>query len=60
MTLEGTAHTISQADGGEQGDPLMPALYSLGVRDALAEVQAGLEPNELLLAYPARPRPFPF
>ena len=28
----------------------MPALYFLGVRDALAEVQAGLEPSELLLA----------
>ena len=25
---EGTVHTILQAEGGEQGDPLMPALFS--------------------------------
>ena len=42
---------LSVDEGGKQGDSLMPALYSLGVRDALAEVQAGLEPSELLLAY---------
>ena len=27
---EGVHHTILQGEGGEQGDPLMPALFSLG------------------------------
>ena len=29
---EGNSHVIKQADGGEQGDPLMPALYAIGHR----------------------------
>ena len=37
----GTSHTVSQGEGGEQGDPLMPGLYSLAVHAALQEVQAG-------------------
>ena len=31
---DGVAHDITQAEGGEQGDPLMPALYALGQHPA--------------------------
>ena len=27
---EGTVHEIQQGEGGEQGDPLMPAVFALG------------------------------
>jgi len=47
----GEAHIISQAEGGEQGDPLMPALFSLGQRSALRTIQDQLLPNESLLAF---------
>ena len=47
----GEAHIISQAQGGEQGDPLMPALFSLGQRAALRTMQQHLLPNEALLAF---------
>ena len=47
----GHPHLISQGEGGEQGDPLMPALFSLGQRAALQAIQEQLHPNELLLAY---------
>ena len=47
----GEAHMISQAEGGEQGDPLMPALFSLGQRSALRTIQDQLLPNESLLAF---------
>ena len=36
---EGVVHRIVQAEGGEQGDPLMPALFSLGQHPALQAVQ---------------------
>ena len=36
---DGQAHYIAQREGGEQGDPLMPALYALGQRDALDAAQ---------------------
>ena len=47
----GEAHIISQTEGGEQGDPLMPALFSLGQRAALRTMQQHLLPNEALLAF---------
>ena len=47
---DGQAHLISQAEGGEQGDPLMPALFALGQHAALAEVRRQLRPDECLLA----------
>ena len=28
--VEGTVHTINQGEGGQQGDALMPLLFSLG------------------------------
>ena len=34
---EGLEHIITQGEGGEQGDPLMPALYALAQHAALAE-----------------------
>jgi len=47
----GNTHEILQGEGGEQGDALMPALFSLGMADALREAQAQLLPDELVIAY---------
>ena len=43
---EGVVHTIDQGEGGEQGDPLMPLLFSLGQHGALS-----LRDGERMLAY---------
>ena len=48
---EGVVHTIVQAEGGEQGDPLMPALFSLGQHPALQVVQSQLQDGERLFAF---------
>ena len=48
---EGTTHKIVQGEGGEQGDAMMPLLFSLGQHPALEEVQAQLIPGEFLFAY---------
>ena len=40
-----------QAEGGEQGDPLLPALFALGVAPALEAVQAEMPPNERAQAF---------
>ena len=45
---EGVAHSITQVEGGEQGCPLMPALFSLAQHDALVEADGQLMPSELL------------
>ena len=37
---DGLSHEICQGERGEQGDPLMPALYALGQHAALAQVDA--------------------
>ena len=42
---------IAQGEGGEQGDPLMPLLFSLGQHAALAAVNARLQDGERLFAY---------
>ena len=47
----GQPHAITQAEGGEQGDPLMPALFSLGQKGALEAVQTNLEEGEGLYAF---------
>ena len=47
----GDNHVILQGEGGEQGDALMPMLYSLGQHGALQEVQDSLMPDEYLFAY---------
>ena len=44
-------HTILQEEGSEQGDPLMPLLYSLGLHSALEATQEELTEDECLLAY---------
>ena len=47
----GVSHHVAQAEGGEQGDPLMPALYSLAQHPALEEAQGQLRDGEAILAY---------
>ena len=47
----GQQHLIRQAEGGEQGDPLMPLLFALGIHDALREVAERLQPGEDLAAF---------
>ena len=48
---EGEAHHIQQGEGGEQGDPLMPALYAVGQHAALLRVHGELQAGENLFAY---------
>ena len=47
----GVTHTVHQGEGGEQGDAMMPLLYSLGQHRALQKVQAALQEDEVLLAF---------
>ena len=47
----GDVHKIPQGEGGEQGDAMMPLLFSLGQQGALNEVQRLLQPTERLFAY---------
>ena len=48
---DGTRRVITQCDGGEQGDPLMPLLFCLAVHDALAEVKEQLQDGEVIFAF---------
>jgi hypothetical protein len=48
---EGRTHEVLQGEGGEQGDPLMPALYALGQHTALEVARTQLLPGELLVAF---------
>ena len=45
------SHRIPQAEGGEQGDPLMPAMFSLALQPALRALQSELLQGEQALAY---------
>lgn len=47
----GATHRICQSEGGEQGDPLMPALFSLAQHPALVSLQSSLQEGEAVLAY---------
>ena len=47
----GTVHEVEQGEGGEQGDALMPLLFSLGQHDALRTVQSSLHLEERLFAF---------
>ena len=47
----GEVHDILQGKGGEQGDPLMPALFALGQHEALEAIRRVLLPSEKLLAF---------
>ena len=44
-------HEMHQGGGGEQGDALMPALFSLGLHDALDGAAGALQSNEHIMAY---------
>ena len=46
----GRVHTITQGEGGEQGDAMMP-LFSLGQHAALERVQRLLREGEVLFAF---------
>ena len=46
---EGTTHKIVQGEGGEQGDAMMPLLFSLGQHPALEAVQAPVDPRRVLV-----------
>ena len=48
---DGVVHTITQAEGGEQGDPLMPVLFALGQHPALQALQSQLRDDERLFAF---------
>ena len=48
---DGKDHFVDQGEGGEQGDPLMPLLFALGVHDALHEVAQKLRPGEDICAF---------
>ena len=48
---DGVSHRIGQHQGGEQGDPLMPLLFSLAIHNALAEVKEQLLDGEFLFAF---------
>ena len=47
----GVTHEIWQGEGGEQGDPLMPALYACGQHRALVHVSEHLLDTERLFAF---------
>ena len=48
---EGERKVVTQAEGGEQGDPLMPLLFSIGIQGALEQVARLLKPGEHLCAF---------
>ena len=47
----GMPHRIVQAEGSEQGDPLMPLLFGLAIHDSLQEVKSLMDPRDALLAF---------
>ena len=47
----GERHVVTQAEGGEQGDPLMPLLFSIGIQGALEKVATMLFTGEQLCAF---------
>ena len=47
----GTMHHVDQGEGSEQGDALMPLLFSLGQHGALQAVQRQLAEGEWLFAF---------
>ena len=47
----GVTQHITQGEGGEQGDPLMPMLFALSQHKSLVETQARLSDNEHLFAF---------
>ena len=48
---EATLHSALQWEGCEQGDPLSPALFSLGMHEALVRSRVDLYPDDFIVAY---------
>ena len=48
---EGERRIVTQAEGGEQGDPLMPLLFAIGIQGVLEEVATHLADGEQLCAF---------
>ena len=46
----GAAHSVLQSEG-EQGDPLMPGLFAVGIHQALRAAHSSFEPGEDLFAF---------
>ena len=42
---------MTQAEGGEQGDPLMPLMFSIGIQGALEDVADDMRPDEQICAF---------
>ena len=47
----GITQYISQGEGGEQGDPLMPLLFALGQHRALEAIHENMRPGEHVMAF---------
>ena len=47
----GRAHDVLQAEGREQGDPLMPGLFAVAIHPALVATQTALRGGERLYAF---------
>ena len=47
----GITQYISQGEGGEQGDPLMPLLFALGQHRALEAIHESTRPGEHVMAF---------
>ena len=52
---DGQHRTVCQVEGGEQGDPLMPLLFSIGIQSALEEVNRSY--RRCLFGPPSRVQP---
>ena len=50
-TAAGATHLVTQAEGGEQGGPLMPGLFSLALARVLRSLQEELRPGEAIFAF---------
>ena len=47
----GNVHEIAQGEGGEQGDPLIPLLFSLGQHRSLQSISGRLRAGEKIMAH---------
>jgi hypothetical protein len=47
----GATHSLYSAPGVQQGDPLGPLIFSLGIRQLLDDLASTLGPERLILAY---------
>ena len=48
---DGVVHSIPQGEGGEQGDPMLPLLFSDGQHRALEVVNRSLRDDEKVMAF---------